>query len=54
MSETSPGLPKLTPQEKLDAVYEFKMNLFRGLVSHMIFEDLDLNAPEIEVQSDQA
>lgn len=42
-------LPKLTAQEKLDAVYECKMNLFRGLVAHMIFEDIDLNAPELEV-----
>jgi hypothetical protein len=47
-----PQLPKLSAQEKLDAVYEFKMRLFRGLVAHMIFEDIDLNAPEIGVNMD--
>jgi hypothetical protein len=52
--ETRPELPKLTAQEKLDAVYEFKMRLFRGLVAHMIFEDIDLNAPEIEPHVDAA
>lgn len=45
----TPEQPKLTAQEKLDAVYDFKMRLFRGLMSHMIYEDIDLNAPEIEV-----
>lgn len=28
-----PEMPKLTAQEKLDAVYEFKLRLFQGLVA---------------------
>lgn len=30
--ETPPKLPNLTAQEKLDAIYEFKLRLFQGLV----------------------
>lgn len=33
-------------QEQLDAVYDFKMRLFRGLMSHMIYEDVDVSEPQ--------